>query len=111
MKRLIFLFALISASLAAAQDELRPALETTYSAWREAMMRKDSSAWQRVTAEHRRVEVQNRILSEKGPFPASVFALPAAPPSIQGLKFLEAKQNGATAKEFLLWENRFRSWR
>ncbi len=98
MKRLIFWFALISASLATAQNELRPALETTYSAWREAMMRKDPSAWQRVTAEHRRVEVQNRILSEKRPFPASVFALPGDPPSIQGLKFLEAKQNGATAK-------------
>ncbi len=98
MKRLIFSFTLISASLAAAQDHLRPALETTYSAWREAMIRKDPSAWQRVTAEHRRVEVQNRIVSEKLPFPATVFALPAPPPSIQGLKFLEAKESGATAK-------------
>ena len=98
MKRLIFLFSLIFISVAVAQDNLRPALETTYSAWREAMIRKDPSSWQRVTAEHRRVEVQNRILSEKLPFPATLFALPAPPPSIQGLKFLEAKQNGATAK-------------
>ncbi len=62
------------------------------------MIRKDSSIWQRVTTEHRRVEVRNRIVSEKLPFPATVFDLPAPPPSIQGLQFLEAKQNGATAK-------------
>ncbi len=86
------------AGLAAAQDNLRPSLETTYSAWREAMIRRDVSVWQRVTAEHRRIEVRNRITSEKQPFPATVFNLPAPPPSLNGLKFLEAKQNGATAK-------------
>jgi hypothetical protein len=98
MNRLIFAFSLIFATFAAAQEDLRPTLETTYSAWREAMIRRDASAWQRVTAEHRRVEVHNRIVSEKKPFPATVFELPAPPPSLQGLKFLEAKQNGATAK-------------
>lgn len=98
MNRLIFVFSLVFANLAAAQDNLRPALETTYNAWRESMIRRDPSIWQRVTAEHRRVEVKNRIISEKQPFPAAVFDLPAPPPSLQGLKFLEAKQKGATAK-------------
>lgn len=98
MNRLIFVFSLVFASLAAAQESLRPALETTYRAWREAMIRRDASIWQRVTAEHRRVEVRNRIVSEKQPFPAAVFDLPAPPPSLEGLQFLEAKQNGATAK-------------
>ncbi len=98
MKRLIFTFSLVFATLAAAQENLRPALETTYSAWREAMIRRDASAWQRVTAEHRRVEVRNKIVSMKQPFPATVFELPAPPPSLQGLTFLEAKQNGPTAK-------------
>ena len=98
MNRLIFGFSLVFASLTAAQENLRPALETTYRAWREAMIRRDASIWQRVTAEHRRVEVRNRIVSEKKPFPATVFDLPAPPPSLEGLQFLEAKQNGATAK-------------
>lgn len=98
MNRIIFAFSLLVASLASAQDNLRPALETTYSAWREAMIRRDPSIWQRVTAEHRRVEVRNRIVSEKLPFPATVFNLPAPPPSLQGLQFLEAQQKGATAK-------------
>ena len=98
MNRIIFALSLVFASLASAQDPLRPALETTYSAWREAMIRRDPSIWQRVTAEHRRVEVRNRIVSEKQAFPAAVFDLPAPPPSLQGLRFLEAKQNGATAK-------------
>jgi hypothetical protein len=47
---------------------------------------------------HRRIEVKNRILSEKRAFPATVFNLPAPPPALIGLKFLEAKQNGPTAK-------------
>jgi hypothetical protein len=98
MKRVIFAISLILASLTTAQENLRPALETTYTAWREAMMRRDHSAWQRVTAEHRRVDVRNRIVSEKGPFPAAIFEIPAPPPSLQGLKFLEALQNGLTAK-------------
>jgi len=98
MKRVIFAISLISASLTTAQENLRPALETTYTAWREAMVRRDHSAWQRVTAEHRRVDVRNRIVSQKAPFPAAIFELPAPPPSLQGLKFLEALQNGPTAK-------------
>lgn len=98
MNRLFFALSLLLTGLAVAQEDLRPPLETTYNAWREAMIRKDSSAWQRVTAEHRRAEVRNRIVSEKRPFPATVFELPAPPPSLQGLKFLEAKQKGATAK-------------
>lgn len=98
MNRLISAFLLISANLAVGQEDLRPPLETTYTAWRESMIRRDPAAWQRVTAEHRRIEVRNRIVSEKQPFPASVFSLPAPPPSIQGLQFLEAKKVGATAK-------------
>ena len=62
------------------------------------MIRKDSAAWQRSTAEHRRIEVKNRIVSEKRSFPSAVFDLPAPPPAIKGLKFLDAKQNGPTAK-------------
>lgn len=98
MNRLIFAFSLIFASLSAAQDGLRPALETTYNSWRDAMIRRDSVTWEKVTAEHRRMEVRNRIVSEKQPFPATIFDLPAPPPTLKGLKFLEARQNGATAK-------------
>ena len=85
-------------AFAAAQDDLRPALESSYNAWRSAIIRKDSIAWQKSTAEHRRIEIKNRILSEKRAFPGSVFNLPAPPPALTGLKFLEAKQKGATAK-------------
>ncbi|MEX1116578.1 MAG: hypothetical protein WEB53_15135 [Akkermansiaceae bacterium] len=98
MKRVIFAISMGLCGMVAAQADLRPALETAYNAWREAMIRRDAPAWQRVTAEHRRVEVRNRIVSEKLPFPSSVFNLPAPPPGVKGLKFLEAKQNGPTAK-------------
>ena len=89
---------LILAGFATAQDTLRPALESSYNAWRDSIIRKDVIGWQKATAEHRRVEVKNRIVSEKRAFPASVFALPAPPPSLAGVRFLDAKQNGPTAK-------------
>jgi hypothetical protein len=98
MNRLILPILLLSTVLAGAQDALRPALETTYNVWRESILRRDVSLWNRATAEHRKMEMKNRLLSEKKPFPAGVFMLPAPPPSLKGLRFLEAKQNGPTAK-------------
>ena len=89
---------LLTAAPAFADEALRQTLETTYNAWRNAMVRKDAAAWERATAEHRVVEVRNRIVSEQKPYPASVFDIPAAPPAIEGLKFLEAARNGPTAK-------------
>lgn len=97
---MFFAISLFLVASLSAQDNLRPSLEATYNAWREAMIRKDGNAWQRVTSDHRRVEVRNRIVSQKLPYPAAVFQLPAPPPAIQGLTFLEAKRKGLTAKAF-----------
>lgn len=98
MKALILMSAMIFSMNCHADDVLRGELEKVYTVWREAVIGKDARTWQQVTAEHRRVEVRNRILSEKLPFPASVFNLPTPPPSLKGLKFLEATRNGRTAK-------------
>lgn len=98
MNRLIVPIFAALATVTLAQEDLRGSLETTYNAWRDSMLKQDSAQWQRVTAENRRVEVQNRILSEKRPFPAAIFDVPAPPPPLAGLKFLQAKQNGPTAK-------------
>jgi hypothetical protein len=85
-------------TISAAQETLQSGLEKTYGVWRQAVIQKDFSTWQRATASHRQMEVRNRIVSEKLPFPAAVFELPAPPPKLDGLKFLEAKRNGPTAK-------------
>jgi hypothetical protein len=98
MIRLICWISLGLGGLALAQDDLRAALDSSYNAWRDAIVRRDAPAWQRTTAAHRRMEVRNRIVSEKRSFPAAVFDLPAPPPSLASLKFLDARQNGPTAK-------------
>jgi hypothetical protein len=98
MIRMICVAVLCLMAAVSAEDALRLQLEASYNAWREAVIRRDAASWQRVTAPHRRMEVKNRILSEKRAFPATVFDLPAPPPAISGLNFLEAKQNGPTAK-------------
>ncbi|MEI7956944.1 MAG: hypothetical protein WCJ66_17405 [Verrucomicrobiota bacterium] len=97
MKLHILVLSILLTAVSPAQSALRPALEQTYNAWRSAISRQDAGAWQRVTASHRRIEVKNRISSQKLPFPASIFNLPAPPPALKGLTFLEAKQNGPTA--------------
>lgn len=100
MTRSIFIFfaAAFLISPVFGQAELRAPLEKTYGLWREAMLKGDVRNWQAVTARYRQVEIQNRLGAEKRAFPAGVFQLPAPPPSLQGLKFLEAKQKGPTAK-------------
>lgn len=96
-RRICVIFGLLS-MVCAAQGDLRQSLESSYGSWRTAVVRKDAATWQRTTAPHRRMEVKNRIVSEKRQFPAAVFDLPAPPPGLDGLKFLEATQNGPTAK-------------
>lgn len=98
MKGLILGFILIFPTISLADEALRTNLEKTYAIWRDSMVKKDFRIWQHVTAEHRQVEVKNRIISEKLPFPPSLFKLPAPPPLLGGLKFLTASQNGRTAK-------------
>jgi len=98
MNRHILALTLVLSSVGAAQETLRADLEKTYGIWRKALIAKDAATWQQITAEHRRVEVRNRIVSEKRGFPATVFELPAPPPPLNGLAFLDAKQNGPTAK-------------
>jgi len=100
MTRSIFIFfaAAFLISPVFGQAELRAPLEKTYGLWREAMLKGDFRNWQAVTARYRQVEIQNRLGAEKRAFPAGVFQLPAPPPSLQGLKLLEAKQKGPTAK-------------
>lgn len=86
------------AAVARHQPELARPLAEVYNYWRNAMIQKNYNAWSQVTASHRKMAIQNRILSEKAPFPATIFDLPARPPSLQGLKLLRARNNGLTAK-------------
>jgi hypothetical protein len=98
MKAYILAFAIVFPTISHAEEALRQNLEKIYSVWRDSVIGKDARTWQQVTAEHRQVEVRNRIISEKLPFPAAVFDLPTPPPPLEGLKFLEATRNGRTAK-------------
>lgn len=98
MFRAIFAVFVGSALGSLAQDALQPVLETTYNAWRQSIVNRDFATWDRVTASHRKIEVRNMIYSEKRAFPAAVFQIPAVPPPLAGLRFLEATQSGMTAK-------------
>ncbi len=96
-----FLLLLTSIPAAGQDDAARLAgqLSETYKAWRQAVIRSDARQWQALTASHRKVEVRNRLVSERLPFPAAVFRLPAPPPDLDaGLKLINVSKRGATAK-------------
>ncbi|WP_435894391.1 hypothetical protein [Oceaniferula spumae] len=73
-------------------------LQDVYLYWRNAMMTKNYASWKQATASHRKISLQNRILSEKGQFPVDIFKTPTPPPALTGLKMLRARSKGATAK-------------
>ncbi len=90
-------FALTSSSLFG-QGQMQPVLEGVYNQWRQAMITKNPHRWSQTTSARRQVEVRNRIFSERLPFPASVFQLPAAPPDLRGLTPARLRVRGSTAK-------------
>ncbi|MBK1832638.1 hypothetical protein [Roseibacillus ishigakijimensis] len=93
----LLLFVALASPLAA-QNPMQQTLEQVYAQWRQAMVKKDARRWSQTTSTRRQVEIRNRIFSERKPFPAAVFALPAAPPDLRGLTPARFKVRGPTAK-------------
>ncbi len=83
---------------AAASPALGKSLQEVYVYWRNAMVKRDYNAWKQITVSHRKLAIQNRVLSTKGVWPADIFKLPTAPPPLTGLKLLRARSKGVTAK-------------
>ena len=79
-------------------EALRGPLEQVYQQWRKSVVGKNYGLWQQTTARARQIAVRNRIHSERRPFPAAVFEVPVAPPSLRGLKALRVEARGAVAK-------------
>lgn len=77
--------------------KLKTQVEAVYMQWREAMIKKNYNLWAQHTATHRQIHIKNRIVSEKKPFPAWIFEVPASPPGLDGLAALSIAANGATA--------------
>lgn len=73
-------------------------LQDVYLYWRASMVSKNYNQWKQATAPHRQIAIQNRILSEKGRFPADIFKTPLPPPGLNGLKLLRIRNKGNTAK-------------
>jgi hypothetical protein len=93
------LIALMMITAARGQDvALQSQLEQIYGFWRNATIQKDYPAWVKVTAAHRQAIVKNRLNSERRVFPRAIFEIPAAPPALSGLRNVQAKRNGRTAK-------------
>ena len=95
-------FLLLMASLTEGRGQDQAALHAQlagiYGHWRNAMVGKDLARWKLTTSQRRQVVVKNRIHSERRAFPATLFALPVAPPDLKGLKALQLKSKGPTAK-------------
>ena len=96
----ITLFTLITslAPTAASAKEGAALLQNIYKQWRAATIQKNYNSWKNVTSYRRQVEIRNRLLSAKAPFPGAIFATPTPPPSLKGLKAVKADAQNGTAK-------------
>ena len=79
-------------------EDLRYRLETTWNAWRSSMLQKDFAAWQQTTSAFRQMVTRNMIVSQKLPFPDSIFTIPVDPPDARTLRFLKVDSKGALSQ-------------
>ncbi|MEM6911989.1 MAG: hypothetical protein AAF555_10460 [Verrucomicrobiota bacterium] len=75
----------------------RLALEGAYQGWRSALTQKDLRSWQYYTADYRRIQIRNTIVSQKQPFPQAVLERPVLAPALTGLRFLGIRTGDRTA--------------
>jgi len=73
----------------------RAAMDRAYAAWRSAMISRDVVAWERATATSRKVATRNLMISQKHPFPKSLFSIPIRPPSVLQLQLLRTEVSGS----------------
>ncbi len=76
---------------------LQGVLERSYASWRDAVIRKDAMAWAAAITRYRQTIIRNSIVSERKSFPKDVFAEDLRPPTLDGLRLLEAQAVGDTA--------------
>ena len=77
--------------------KLRDDLDVAYNTWRLHLLRGNYDGWRATTSAYRQVKVRNLAVSEKRPFPASLFRQPMAPPALAPLMYVGSVVNGPTA--------------
>lgn len=60
--------------------KLRDDLDVAYNTWRLHLLRGNYDGWRATTSAYRQVKVRNLAVSEKRPFPASLFRQPMVRP-------------------------------
>ena len=83
--------AFVNSALAAPRpgdSQLRDDLDVAYNTWRLHMLRGNYDGWRATTSAYRQVKVRNLAVSEKRPFPASLFRQPMAPPALSPLMYV-----------------------
>tara|TARA_R110002096_G_scaffold23303_10_gene74264 strand:- start:4560 stop:5438 length:879 start_codon:yes stop_codon:yes gene_type:complete len=99
---LLLLLSLLSPHVSNAQNSqpdptLRPTLESAFNAWRDAVSTRNVNKWEEITAYSRQIEIRNRIVSQRLPFPDAFFDDPLESPSLNGLIALGILSTGQTA--------------
>jgi hypothetical protein len=97
MRTLTIAFLALTLVARAEDGDLRRELERTYSSWKKALATHDLAEWKRVTATSRQALTRNLIVSQKQPFPDSLFTLPLRPPETNTLRLVKTETKGPTA--------------
>ncbi len=95
------LICLLFPVLASGQESvpsLRSEFESIYNAWSGAMAKGDYESWKLVTSAYRQAAIRNAIVSQKDPFPQSLFAEALHAPDLAPLKLIDILVKGDTAR-------------
>ncbi|MDF1657072.1 MAG: hypothetical protein P1U58_05635 [Verrucomicrobiales bacterium] len=84
-------------STAQPDPALRPTLESVFNSWSLAIMSDNLEQWEASTAYSRQIEIRNRIVSQRLPFPQALFEDPIGSPRLEGLIGLGVISTGVTA--------------
>jgi hypothetical protein len=78
--------------------DLETQLTRVFADWTKAMHEADTELWQKSTAQYRKNGMRNIVVSQKKPWPDSLFDTLVAPPDISGLKLAKVAEKGLTAQ-------------
>ncbi len=77
--------------------QLRDDLDVVYNTWRLHMIRGNYDGWRATTSAYRQVKVRNLAVSERRPWPATLFHQPMEPPALSTLMYVGCVVDGPTA--------------
>jgi hypothetical protein len=95
---LAYLWSLGGSLRADVDSALGQKLEIVYAQYRQSLTQQDTNGWLKQTCRYRQMCLRNQVISAGLTWPKAILELALKPPSVGGLKLLDATARGQTAR-------------